>query len=107
VLFRELRDKGVELFGDESAVAERIELLYNEVLADEIGHVGFTVAQLNQHGPLMMRRLYARLSSALLSQFGEMDALFGRAEIVRRFSAFHLADAAAELPNLTFTAAQI
>jgi hypothetical protein len=107
VLFRELRDKGVELFGDESAVAELIELLYNEVLADEIGHVGFIVAQLNQHGRLMMRRLYARLSSALLSQFGEMDALFGRAEMVRRFSAFHLADAAAELPNLTFTAAQI
>jgi Flp pilus assembly protein TadD len=31
-------------------------------------------------------------------QFREIDALFGSAEMARRFSAFHLADAAAELP---------
>ncbi len=30
VLFRAMRDKGVELFADEPAVAERIRLLYNE-----------------------------------------------------------------------------
>ena len=40
VLFRQLRDKGMELFADEPAVAERIQLLYNEILADEIGHGG-------------------------------------------------------------------
>ncbi len=107
VLFRALRDKGVELFADEPAVAERIRLLYNEILSDEIGHVGFIAVRLDEHGRSMMRRVYARLPSTLASQFSEMDALFGPAEMARRFSAFHLADAAAELPNLAFAAAQI
>ena len=107
VLFRDLREKGIELFADEPAVAERIRLLFNEILGDEIGHVGFIAARLDEHGRSMMRRLYAGLSSTLASQCDEMVALFGRAEMARRFSAFHLADAAAELPNLAFAAAQI
>ena len=107
VLFRALRDKGVELFADEPAVAERIRLLYNEILADEIGHVGFIAARLDEQGRSMTRRLYGRLSSTLASQFSEIDALFGSAEMARRFSVFHLADAAAELPRLAFAAAQI
>jgi hypothetical protein len=107
VLFRALRDKGVELFADEPAVAERIRLLYNEILSDEIGHVGFVAARLDERGRSMTRRLYARLSSTLAAQFSEIDPLFGSAELARRFSAFHLADAAAELPTLAFAAAQI
>jgi len=107
VLFRALRDKGVELFADEPAVAERIQLLYNEILADEISHVGFIAARLDEHGRSTMRRLYARLSSTLASQFSEIVALFGPAELAKRFSAFHLGDAAAELPTLAFAAAQI
>jgi hypothetical protein len=107
VLFRALRDKGVKLFADEPAVAERIQLLYNEILADEISHVGFIAARLDEHGRSMTRRLYARLSSTLASQFSEIVALFGPAELAKRFSAFHLGDAAAELPTLAFAAAQI
>ena len=107
VLFRALRDKGVELFADEPAVIRRIQLLYDGILADEIGHVGYIVAQLNGHGRWMMRLLYARLWSTLASQFSEMVALLGRAEMAKSFAAFHLADAAAELPNLAFAAAQI
>jgi hypothetical protein len=79
----------------------------NEILADEIGHVGFIAARLDEYGRSMMRRLYARLSSTLASQFSEIDALFGPLEMARRFSAFHLADAVAELPTLAFAAAQI
>ncbi len=107
VLFRALRDKGLNLFADEPAVAERIRLLYNEILADEIGHVGFIAARLDEHGRSMTRRLYGCLSSTLASQFSEIDALFGSSQMARRFSAFHLADAAAELPTLAFAAAQI
>ena len=77
VLFRALRDRRVELFADEPAVAERIRLLYNEILSDEIGHLGFIAARLDEHGRSMMRRLYARLASTLASQFSEIDALFG------------------------------
>ncbi len=104
VLFRALRDKGVELFADEPAVGERIRLLYNEILGDEIGHVGFIAASLGGRGRSMMRRLYARLAPTFASQSAEMVALLGPGEIARRLSAFHLAEAAAELPSLAFVA---
>lgn len=107
VLFRALHDKGVELFADEPAVAERIRLLYNEILGDEIGHVGFIAARLGERGLAGMRRLYVRMGSTFASQSAEMVALFGREELARRFSAFHLAEAAAELPSLAFAAALI
>jgi len=107
MLFRHLRDKGVELFADEPAVAGRIRLLYNEIFADEIGHVGFIAARAGERGRAAMRRLYARIAPAFASQSGEMTALFGRAEIARRLSAFHLAEAAAELPSLAFAATLI
>jgi hypothetical protein len=54
-----------------------------------------------------MRQLYARLSLRLASQFSEIVTLFGRAEMAKRLSAFHHADAAAELPTLAFAAAHI
>jgi hypothetical protein len=107
VLFRALRDKGVELFAGEPAVAERIGLLYNEILADEIGHVGFIAARMTQRGRARMRRLYARMTSAFAGQSGEVVALFGREEMARRLCEFHLAEAAAELPSLSFAAALI
>jgi hypothetical protein len=107
VFFRALRDKGVELFADEPAVAERIRLLYNEILADEIGHVGFIAARLGERGRLGIRRLYARVAPTFESQYAEIGALFGHTEMARRFSAFQLAEAAAELPGLAFTAALI
>jgi hypothetical protein len=37
VIFRALRDRGVALFADEPRVAARIRLLYDEILADELG----------------------------------------------------------------------
>jgi hypothetical protein len=40
VLFDELRRVGVETFADEPEVAERVHLLYSDILTDEIGHVG-------------------------------------------------------------------
>jgi hypothetical protein len=107
VLFRALRDKGVELFAGEPDVAGRIRLLYNEILADEIGHVGFIAARLGERGRSGMRRLYGHMAPAFASQSPEMLALFGRAELGRRLSAFHLAEAAAELPSLAFAAALI
>src|SRR5208283_4779532 len=107
VFFRALRDKGVELFADEPAVAGRIRLLYNEILADEIGHVGFIAARLGERGRVGMRRLYARMAPVFALQSGEMVALFGREELARRLSAFHLAEMAAELPTLAFAAALI
>ncbi len=107
MLFRAMRDKGVELFAEEAAVAERIRLLYDEIRADEIGHVGFIAARMGEHGRSGIRRLYARLAPTFASQSTGVVALFGRAEVARRFFAFHLAEAAADLPSLAFAAALI
>ena len=107
VLFRALRDKGVELCADEPAVAERVRLLYDEILADEIGHVGFIAARLGERGRASMRRLYERLAPTLAAQSPELNVLFGREALRERFASFRLADAAAELPGLAFAAALV
>ena len=70
--------------------------------------VGFIAARLD--GPRSLddaRTIWPSVEGALASQIREVDALFGSAEMARRFSAFHLADAAAELATLAFAAAQL
>ena len=47
ILFRQMRDEGVRLFADDPPVASRIAHLYDEILADEVGHVGFIAAKLS------------------------------------------------------------
>ena len=51
--------------------------------------------------------IWPPVESALASQIREVDALFRSAEMATRFSAFHLADVAAELATLAFAAAQL
>jgi hypothetical protein len=108
VLFRLLRDRGVALFADEPAVAERIRLLYDEILADEIGHVGLIAALASPGQRRLMRVLYRVLGPRMAGALPELVALEGRAELARRFAApFRLDAMAAELPGLTYAAAAI
>ena len=108
VLFRALRDRGVALFADEPAVAARIGLLYDEILGDEIGHVGYIASVLGPRGRSVMRGLYRLLGRRLATQLPELVALFGRRELVRRFAAeFRLDEMAAALPGRAYAAAMI
>ena len=108
VIFRALRDRGIELFADEPEVAARIRLLYDEILGDEIGHVGYLAAVLGPAGQAVMRGLYRALGHRLAGQLPELVALFGRAELRRRFgAAFRLGEMAAELPGRAYAAATI
>ncbi len=108
VIFRALRDRGVALFADEPAVAERIGLLYDEILGDEIGHVGFIASVLGARGRALMRGLYRMLGVRLAGQLPELLALCGRAELAGRFrAAFRLDELAAELPGRAYAAAMI
>jgi hypothetical protein len=108
VTFRALRDRGVELFADEPEVAARIRRLYDEILADEIGHVGYIAAVLGPRGRAVMRLLYARGGARLAAGVPELGALLGRDELERRFAAELDLDAlAAEIPGKAYVAAPI
>jgi hypothetical protein len=106
-IFRALRDRGVALFADEPAVAGRIGLLYDQILGDEIGHVGFIAAQLGPAGRWLMRVLYRAFGPWMAAQMPELVALLGP-ELKQRFAApFELQTMAAELPGLAFVAAAV
>jgi hypothetical protein len=107
-LFRALRDRGGELFADEPAVAARIRLLYDEILADELSHVGFIACRQGRTGRALMRSLYRLLGHRLATQMPELVALFGRDGLRRRFRApFHLDAMVDEFPQLAYAAATI
>lgn len=105
VLFRALRDRGVALFADEPAVAERIRQLYDEILADEICHVGFITTQLKPAGFRLMRGLY-RSIGARFAQMPELAMLFERADLARRFANFDVDAMAAELGDKAYAFAR-
>lgn len=108
VIFRTLRDRGVALFADEPEVAARIRLLYDEILGDEIGHVGFIASVLGPAGRAVMRGLYRVLGVRLATQMPELMALVGHDELARRFRAeFRLEQMVAELPGRAYAAATI
>ncbi len=79
VLFHMMRERGVALFADEPPVAARIRSLYDEILADEIGHVGFIAAKL----PRWVRsctRFLARhvMARSVLRSIPELELVLGR-----------------------------
>jgi hypothetical protein len=108
VIFRMLRDRGIALFTDEPAVAGRIRLLYDEILADEIGHVGYVASVLGPAGRSVMRRLFRLFGLRLACQLPELVALYGRAALRAAFAAeFRLDALAAALPGRAYAAATI
>jgi hypothetical protein len=107
VIFRALRDRGLALFADEPAVAERIRVLYDEILADELSHVGFVAAHLGPRGRRLMCWLYRHTATGMVAQMPELGALFGRGELRRRFRSFRLATMVAEFPDTAYAAALV
>jgi hypothetical protein len=84
ILFRALRDEGVRLFADDPAVAERIERLYDQILADEVGHVGFIAAKLSPRWRLFTQFLAREIAwRSILGSVPELVVLFGTAELRR------------------------
>ena len=74
-MFDELRRVGIELFADEPDVAERIELLYSEILTDEIGHVGYCASRCTTAERAVMRCLYPRIGRLFARQTAEISLL--------------------------------
>jgi hypothetical protein len=86
-------------------VVARIRRLFDEILGDELGHVGFIAALLGPRGRATMRWLYRVLAVPLVSGAPAMAALLGRRELRRRFRTDFRADRmAATLPGLVYVA---
>lgn len=107
IIFQALRDRGVALFADEPALADRIRLLYDEILADEISHVGCIAAQLGPTGRRLMRAVCWWVGMRLARQMPELLELFDAAELARRFRGFRLDVLASEHPDRAYVAAMV
>src|SRR5262245_41147402 len=106
IVFRLLRDRGRELFAAEPLVAARIGRLLDEILGDELGHVGLIASRLGPRGRALMRGLYRVIALPLARRVPAMTPLFGRRGLRRAFSGPFRADAmATELPGLAYVAA--
>ena len=86
VMFAAMRDRGMAIFADEPEVVERIRVLFNEILADEICHVGLVEAGLGRFGRAMMRGLYRVVGKRMALGTPEFVAGVGREEIERRLA---------------------
>jgi hypothetical protein len=85
ILFRALRDEGVRLFADDPPVATRIAQFYDEILADEVGHVGFIAAKLSPRWRAITRYLARAIAwRSIVGSVPELVVLFGKAELRRR-----------------------
>ncbi len=103
VTFHLLRNRGLELFSDEPEVAARIRLLFDEILADEISHVGLVEARLGPRRRAALRALM-QLAPRVASRLSpECTALFGRKTLARAMRApFDQAALAAEFPQTAY-----
>lgn len=75
IMFDELRRAGRRLFADEPEVAQRIDLLYSEILTDEIGHVGYCASRCTSAERAIMRRLYPLIGRLFARQTAEISFL--------------------------------
>lgn len=96
IMFDELRRVGRELFAEEPAVADRIELLYSEILTDEIGHVGYCASRCTSAERVVMRRVYPYIGRLFARQTAEISLLLDagklHARLDRPFDVEELAD---------------
>jgi hypothetical protein len=108
VVFRLLRDRGVTLFADEPAVAARIRLLYDEILADELGHVGWIAARLGPRGRRVMRGLYRALGELMVVRSPAVTRLCDPGDVRRALATrFDAQTMARELPGRAFVAVSV
>jgi hypothetical protein len=106
VIFDELRRVGVELFADETEVAARIELLYSEILTDEVGHVGYCAARCTPAERAVMRKLYPLFGRLFARQTAEINLLINPEKLRARLDRpFNVEELTADLKNETFLAA--
>ncbi len=107
-LFHILRNRGLALFAEDAPTADRIRLLYDEVLADEISHVGYFAARLSPIRRRIMRGLVPLVAAVIAKQTPELLALFGRRKLAKSLREPYELDALVrEFPYRAYVAAKI
>ncbi|MGV0805835.1 hypothetical protein [Mycolicibacterium setense] len=103
IMFDELRRAGAELFADEPEVARRIELLYSEILTDEIGHVGYCASRCTSAERAVMRRAYPLIGRLFSRQTAEISLLIDSEKLRARLDRpFDVEELTAGLDNETY-----
>jgi len=106
IMFDELRRVGAELFADEPDVCARVDLLYSEILTDEVGHVGYCASRCTRAERAVMRRLYPYIARLFARQTAEISLLVDPAELRARVARpFDVAELTAGLSNETYLVA--
>lgn len=106
IMFDELRRAGRELFADEPDVAERIELLYSDILTDEIGHVGYCASRCTAGERAIMRRIYPLIGRLFARQTAEISLLIDPKALHARLDRpFDVEELTAGLGNETYLVA--
>lgn len=82
ILFKLLREKALQLFGDQPVPLSRIEGLLRQILVDEVGHVHFLRSRLGPVRLAIARSLLPLVARALLDDLPEFGLLFGRDELM-------------------------
>jgi hypothetical protein len=104
-MFAMLGARGIELFAEEPAVAERIRVLYNEILTDEIGHVGYCAASCTAAGRAIMKSLYRPIGRYFAHGTPEVTKIMDAGQLQARLDApFDLDKLAAGLATRPFVA---
>lgn len=103
IMFDELRRVGGRLFADEPDVARRIELLYSEILTDEIGHVGYCASRCTSAERAIMRRIYPYIGRLFARQTAEISLLVDKKALAARLDRpFDVDELTADLGNETY-----
>jgi hypothetical protein len=106
-MFDLLGQAGSALFASEPEVADRIRLLYGEILTDEIGHVGYCAARCSDAGRGIMRLLYRPIARLVARQTPEILRVVRREALNERLShPFDFADFEKHLASAPFVAAR-
>lgn len=103
IMFDELRRAGRRLFADEPQVAERINLLYSDILTDEIGHVGYCASRCTSVERAIMRRIYPLIGRLFARQTAEISLLIDPKALHARLDRpFDVEELTADLDNETY-----
>jgi hypothetical protein len=104
LFFSALRDRGMELFASEPEVVERIRMLFNEILADELCHVGLIDERLGQFGRAVKDRLFRTVSARTVKHPGELANILSRDQIEECWGReFDLAKMLCEFPETAYS----